>query len=302
MTITNKEDALRVVIEDGWRLVECSPELQADREVVLAALSNNRVDGFALKYASEGLRHDREVVLTAVRQSGYALQYASAELKADREFILEAVSNNSYALKYASEGLRNDRDVVLAAVRQEGNALRYASEGLKSDRSFLKAAIETNPSCIERIGKPRRQQLYDLLSPLSIVSFHYREALAQDKLTGLITGLMTLSYHSPLRGLVGSDERPHSRKDFTWNHDVSLSFLGYLSVRDIARLMQTPANVYVKASDGRERSCQAIETHQGYLGLFSWLFRKSEPRYQRTSEDEANKQCYLTLGDFEVLR
>ena len=146
----------------------------------------------------------------------------------------------------------------------------------------------------------RQQQLYDLISPLRVLSFDCRDA--QDKLMRVITGLMTLSYHSPLRALVGSNERPHSRKDFTWNHDVSLSFLGYLSVRDIVRLMQTPANVYVKASDGSERSCQAIETHQGYLGLFSWLFRKSEPRYQRTSEDEANKQRYLTSDDFKVLR
>ena len=87
---------------------------------------------------------------------------------------------------------------------------------------------------------------------------------------------------------------------------MSLSILGYLSVRDIVRLMQTPANVYVKESDGSERPCrhedQPIETHQGYLGLFSWLFRESGPRYRRTSEDEANKQCYLTLGDFTVLR
>ena len=62
----------------------------------------------------------------------------------------------------------------------------------------------------------------------------------------------------------------------------------------------------VKASDRSERPCrhedQPIETHQGYLGLFSWLFRKSEPRYRRTSEDEANKQRYLTLEDFKVLR
>ena len=141
--------------------------------------------------------------------------------------------------------------------------------------------------------------------PLSIVSFHCGEA-AQDKLTGLIIGLMTLSYHSPLRALVGSNERPHSRSDFNWNHDVSLSILGYLSVKDIVRLMQTPANVYVKESDGSERPCrhedQPIETHQGYQWLLSWLLRKSEPRYQRISEDATNQQQYLTSGDFKGFR
>ena len=77
-------------------------------------------------------------------------------------------------------------------------------------------------------------------------------------------------------------------------------------MKDIVRLMQTPANVYVKESDGSKRPCrhedQPIETHRGYLGLFSWLFRESGPRYRRTSEDEANKQRYLTSKDFKVLR
>ena len=174
-------------------------------------------------------------------------------------------------------------------MRQNGDALGYADEVIKSDPLFLKAAIETSPSCIERIGKTRRQQLYDLISPLSIVSFHCREALAQDKLMRVITGLMTLSYYSPLRGLVGSDDRPHSRSDLNWIHDVSLKILGYLSVRDIVRLMQTPANVYVKESDGSERPC-----HQEQIDGFFFN--------TRTSEDEANKQRYLTSGDFNVLR
>ena len=202
-----------------------------------------------------------------MRQRGSALCYASDELRADREVVLAAVSENGGALEYASAEFKYDREVVLVAVSQ----------------------LETNPENIQWIQNPRRQQLYDLISPLSIVSFHCGEALAEDKLTGLITGLMTLSYHSPLRASVGSNERPHSRKDFNWNHDVSLEILRYLSVRDIVRLMQTPANVYVKESDGSERPC-----HQERIdGFFC---------NTRTSEDEANKQCYLTSEDFKVLR
>ena len=70
---------------------------------------------------------------------------------------------------------------------------------------------------------------------------------------------------------------------------MSLSILGYLSVRDIVRLMQTPANVYVKESDGSERPCHQ-EQRDGFF--FN----------TRTSEDEGNKQRYLTLEDFKVLR
>ena len=147
--------------------------------------------------------------------------------------------------------------------------------------------LETNPQFIIYIQNPRRQQLYGLLSPLSVLSFDCRDA--QDKLMRVITGLMTLSYYSPLRASVGSDERPHSRSDFNWIQNMSLEILRYLSVKDIVRLMQTPANVYVKESDGSERPC-----HQERIdGFFC---------NTRTSEDEANKQCYLTSEDFKVLR
>ena len=57
---------------------DASAELQADREVVLAAVRQN---GNALWFASEALQADRYVVLEAVREEGLALEYASDELK-----------------------------------------------------------------------------------------------------------------------------------------------------------------------------------------------------------------------------
>ena len=59
----------------------------------------------ALWYASAELQADREVVLAAVQQDGYALQYASAGLQADREVVLAAVQQNAVALRYASAQL-----------------------------------------------------------------------------------------------------------------------------------------------------------------------------------------------------
>ena len=101
------------------------------------ALSAVRQDGRALKFASDELRNDREVVLRAVVKNKYkwALQYASEELRNDREFFLDAVKRSPYALEYASEELRNDREFFLEAVRQTGDALEYADEVTLS-RSF----------------------------------------------------------------------------------------------------------------------------------------------------------------------
>ena len=101
-------------------------------------------DGDALEYASVDLQADREVVLAAVQQRGYALEYASAELKADREFVLAAVQWNGYALQDASAELQADREVVLAAVRQDGLALQHAFAKLRADREIVLAAVEQN--------------------------------------------------------------------------------------------------------------------------------------------------------------
>eukprot|EP00971_Amphidinium_carterae_P221287 4393022-Amphidinium_carterae.2 len=69
----NRNTALEVVKENGYKLEFASEELQNDREVVLAAVSQC---GKALCYAAEELMRDREVVLTAVSQNGDALRHA----------------------------------------------------------------------------------------------------------------------------------------------------------------------------------------------------------------------------------
>jgi len=128
---------LQDVRQNGVALRYASDELQADHEVVLAAVTKN---GCALQHASRELKADREMVLVAVTQSGSALQYASNELKADRDFVLAAVTKDGWALEYALE-FQADREVVLAAVTQNDYVLRFASRELKADRDFMLVAV-----------------------------------------------------------------------------------------------------------------------------------------------------------------
>ena len=69
------------VAQDGGAVLRAlrhaAPELQGDREIVLAAVAQNST---ALGYAAAELRGDREIMLAAVAQHGYNLQYAAAEL------------------------------------------------------------------------------------------------------------------------------------------------------------------------------------------------------------------------------
>jgi hypothetical protein len=125
-------------------------ELQGDREVVLAAVSQY---GKALYYASEELKEDREVVIAAVTQNGSALQWASDKLKeqkkAHKKVVLAAVTQNGDSLRYATQELQGDREVVLKAVTQNCLALHYVSEELKEDREVVLSAVTQNDKALQ---------------------------------------------------------------------------------------------------------------------------------------------------------
>ena len=96
---------------DPRLLLECvredaAEEPRADREVQVVPAAVQQQEGIPLFFASEELQADREVVLAAVQQNGRALKYASEELQADREVVLAAVQQNGEALTYASRELQ----------------------------------------------------------------------------------------------------------------------------------------------------------------------------------------------------
>ena len=72
-----------------------------DREEVLALV---RQEGSSLCYASWELQNDKAIVLAAVRQNPHALEYASGEFKGDREIVLAAVrqidSDNTFLCNF----------------------------------------------------------------------------------------------------------------------------------------------------------------------------------------------------------
>ena len=117
-------------------------EQKADREIVLAAVSNV---GHALQHATEELKGDRQIVVAAVSKDGLALHHAAEELKGDREIVLAAVSKHGHALQHATEELKGDRDIVLAAVSKDGRALNYATNGLRTDEEMMRHALEQSP-------------------------------------------------------------------------------------------------------------------------------------------------------------
>ena len=69
-------------------------------------------DGTALRRGSDALKNDMEVVLRAVQQNGLALEYASDAIKGSQDVVLAAVQNDPYALRYAAITLQNFEPLV----------------------------------------------------------------------------------------------------------------------------------------------------------------------------------------------
>lgn len=144
-----KERWSRQVVTDGLALERSTLAIQADREVVLIAVSQK---GSALQFASEALKADKEVVWAAVAQHGPALRFADASLRDDEEVVLTALQNSEQALPFASERLRQEPAVLEAArlsersrwlrmVETDGLALQRAPENLRGDKDVVLAAV-----------------------------------------------------------------------------------------------------------------------------------------------------------------
>ena len=131
-------EAVRVFEESGGDLRSASIGLQANKNVVLAAVAK---DGLSLEYVQGILRNDTAVVMAAVAQNGLSLIYAHEYHQADREVVITAVTQNGLALEYANHHLRADVQVVIAAVAADGSSLKYADSKLKSNRQFVTDAV-----------------------------------------------------------------------------------------------------------------------------------------------------------------
>jgi len=124
-------------LESHTHLTEASEELKADKEIVMAAVSNN---GHALLDAADELKADRDIVFAACRQNAHALQYAAADLRSDRDFVFLVARCNFHVLRFAEESLKADKAWMLKLVRQMPGALMYASDPLKEDADLRLAA------------------------------------------------------------------------------------------------------------------------------------------------------------------
>ena len=119
-----KMAAIAMVQQSAMLLEDLSEDLRDDRDVVLQALWQ---DAEALPFASPRLQADPEIIRAAVigdvkkgvierlQEDGLFLQYVVEELKDDEDVVLAAVRQNGEAIPFASPRLQADPEIMKAA-------------------------------------------------------------------------------------------------------------------------------------------------------------------------------------------
>merc|ERR1719471_1409827 len=87
----DKNEVMKFIHEGGWIMDQISPSLQADKDVVMAAVTHNPK---AIRYASPALKQDADVVLQTMKQKGCGQEIKNNPLMNDTEFVLAAIRIN----------------------------------------------------------------------------------------------------------------------------------------------------------------------------------------------------------------
>lgn len=130
------------VKEGGYQIIFASEELKNDREVVLAAISN---DDLAFSEIRSKFKKDKSFLIDAVHINPLIFNKIDPQLKLDKDIALSAVTKAGWILKNMDESLRNNKKIALAAIKNDPKAIWSAGDVFKND-------LDLNLKCIKRNG------------------------------------------------------------------------------------------------------------------------------------------------------
>ena len=140
----NKKKTLLEVQKNGQRLSDAPNALKSDKEIVLAAVSN---DGSAIQLASINLRRVRDVILEAARTYEEALLCAVSEDQNDYPFVASVVAKNAGCYKWVADTMKEKYPELMKSAHRAyirvrfGGWFQFVPEHLTSDREFMNLAI-----------------------------------------------------------------------------------------------------------------------------------------------------------------
>ena len=138
---SSREDVLKAVQENGYKLIYANKIYRADQEIALEAIKNNY---YVFIFCSDTLKQDIEFILKAIKLNSMIFAYIKSNFRKDSEFISKAIKENGMILSFLNYKFRKDRTVVLEAVKQNGKSLQFAHEDFKKDRTVVLEAVKQN--------------------------------------------------------------------------------------------------------------------------------------------------------------
>lgn len=151
----DREVVLAAVTQKGMVLKCLPPEFERDKGILLAAVRQN---GLAFEYLPKASKTDKKLVLAAINQNGLAFEKLPEFWQGEREIALAAVSQNGLALKQLPAKFQEDKGVVLAAVSQNGLVLKDLLESFKTDIDVTLAAINQNGLVFKFISEKLKEE------------------------------------------------------------------------------------------------------------------------------------------------
>jgi hypothetical protein len=111
-----------------------------------------KLNGEALKYASDVIKDNDQIVKSAVRSSCWALEHASDRLKSDENIVLESlrVRSNLYDNYLAfPQQLLTSRDFILKLIEANPYNIKFIPKTLREDAILYASAIAADSSILE---------------------------------------------------------------------------------------------------------------------------------------------------------
>lgn len=145
--ITNKKEALDLILVDGLAIKNCSEDLRNDEEIALLAIDGEYE---SLNYVGEKLKTKSNFMAKALAVNGCVLECLDSVSKSDFNICKKAINNsNGMAFKSVSKELSNNQElieeflIVMPGGENRIPLLRYAGEAIKNNKSFVKHLIES---------------------------------------------------------------------------------------------------------------------------------------------------------------
>lgn len=136
---SDKGFVLRMLQMRGDAFEHVLPQLQADRDVVLAVIAKK-----GYKIDSNKSRQDMWVTLLAQARSAHLMLNAPDTMKTDKQFVLQVVTAHGDALKHVLPQFQAYNHVVMAAMAQNGDLLVHVVPDFQADKDVVAAAVAYN--------------------------------------------------------------------------------------------------------------------------------------------------------------